>query len=47
MARTGLGAAAFRQMRRQGLQVKYVGGRAYVLGAWFIQFVVASGKDQK
>jgi hypothetical protein len=48
MARTGLGKAAIRQLRREGLlQVKYVGGRGYVLGKWFIDAVVSSGKDQK
>ncbi len=46
-ARTGLGAAAFRVMRREGLAVKYVGGRGYVLGREFIEHVAAHGKSEK
>jgi hypothetical protein len=46
-ARSGLGSAAFREMRRSGLRVKYVAGRAYILGSWFINFVQDNGKDSK
>lgn len=46
-ARTGLGSAAFRQMRRDGLKVKYAGGRAFIFGADFIEHVRSTGKDTK
>lgn len=44
---TGLGSGAFRQMRRKGLKVRYVAGRAYVLGSDFINHVVEYGKSEK
>jgi hypothetical protein len=46
-ARTGLGAAAIREARRNGLRVKYMGGRAYIKGAWWIDYLEAHGKDTK
>jgi len=47
MARAGLGNAAMRTARSQGLAVKYAGGRGYVLGRDFIAWVAANGKDRK
>lgn len=46
-ARVGLGVAAFRQMRRDGLAVRYAGGRGYVLGKDFIDHVMQHGKSEK
>lgn len=46
-ARAGLGNAAMRTARRAGLKVKYAGGRGYVLGLDFIEYVEANGKDEK
>lgn len=46
-ARTGLGNAAMRTARRAGLVVKYAGGRGYVLGRDFIEYVETNGKDEK
>jgi len=46
-ARSGLGPAALRTARRQGLQVKYVCGRGYIFGRHFIQWVEQNGKDSK
>ncbi len=46
-ARAGLGVAALRTMRREGLQVRYAGGRGYVLGRDFIDHVMQHGKSEK
>ncbi len=46
-ARSGLGVAALRAMRRAGLPIRYIGGRGYVLGDHFIQHVLEHGKDTK
>ena len=46
-ARTGLGSAALRTARRDGLVVKYIGGRAFIRGEDFISFVAANGKSEK
>lgn len=46
-ARTGLGNAAMRTARRAGLVVKYAGGRGYVLGRDFIEYIEAHGKSEK
>ena len=46
-ARTGLGAAALRTARRAGLKVRYTGGRGYVKGADFIDYVEQHGKSEK
>jgi hypothetical protein len=46
-ARTGLGIAAIRHMRREGLAVRYVAGRAFVRGSDFIEFVEQNGKKSK
>jgi hypothetical protein len=46
-ARTGFGTAALREARRNGLRVKYAGGRAYIKGEWFIDYIEAHGKDTK
>jgi hypothetical protein len=45
--RVGLGKTAMRSLRRQGLKVKYVLGRAFVLGADFISLIDEVGKDTK
>lgn len=37
-SRLRIGAWAWRSMRRAGLRVRYVGGRAYVLGDDVIEF---------
>lgn len=42
---SGMGRAALRSARRAGLEIKYVGGRAYILGKAFIDFVQANGKE--
>jgi len=46
-ARSGMGSAAMRTARRQGLTVKYAGGRGYILGRHFIEYVEANGKSEK
>jgi hypothetical protein len=43
----GWGAASLRHARRNGLRVKYAGGRGYVLGQDIIQYILSSGKDSK
>lgn len=46
-ARSGMGAVAMRTARRAGLVVKYAGGRGYVLGRDFIEYIDANGKSEK
>lgn len=46
-ARSGLGAAAMRTARRQGLAVRYFGGRAFLFGQHFIEHVLKHGKLEK
>lgn len=46
-ALVGLRVAAIREARRAGLRVKYVGGRCYIKGEWFIEYVEKHGKDTK
>jgi hypothetical protein len=43
----GLGVGAIRKMRREGLPVRYVAGRAYVAGEDFARFVMEHGKPEK
>jgi len=45
--RSGLGKTAMRALRRQGLRVKYVLGRAFVTGSDFISLVDEIGRDTK
>ena len=45
--RIGLGKTAMRSLRRKGLKVKYLLGRAFVKGSDFIEFVEEIGKDAK
>jgi hypothetical protein len=45
--RSRMGTAALRTMRREGLNIRYAGGRGYVLGRDFIQHVMANGKSEK
>ncbi len=45
--RAALGVSAIRQMRREGLAVRYVAGRAFVRGSDFIAFVEQNGKKSK
>jgi hypothetical protein len=42
-----MGSAALRTARRQGLTVKYAGGRGYVLGRDFIGYIETHGKSEK
>ena len=44
---TGLGSTSFRAMRREGLPVKYRGGRGFVLGKHLIDHILDTGKDTK
>lgn len=44
--RTGLGTFALRSARREGLRVFRVGGRAFVRGADFIEYVVKAGNGE-
>ncbi|MSR58423.1 MAG: hypothetical protein EXS05_12350 [Planctomycetaceae bacterium] len=37
--RSGLGEAALRSARAAGLKVRYAGGRAYIIGADFLEFL--------
>ena len=45
--RLGWGNHAMRTARRQGLEVKYVAGRAYVLGCDLIEHILKNGKVRK
>jgi len=45
--RTGWGKSGFRQARRNGLQVRYVGRRAFVLGSDLIAYVQEHGKTSR
>lgn len=42
---TGFTRAALRKFKRQGLDVRYVGGRGFVYGQAFIEFVLTKGKS--
>lgn len=44
--RTGLGTWALRQARRNGLKVKYSGGRGFVLGRDLIEHISVTGDEQ-
>jgi hypothetical protein len=47
-SRSGMGTAAIRTLRRGGgLNVRYCGGRGYVLGKDFIAAVMANGKTER
>jgi hypothetical protein len=46
-SRSGLGVAALRTMRREGLPVRYAGGRGFILGRDFIEHVMQHGKSEK
>lgn len=45
--RTGLKATALRSARRNGLKVRYLGGRGFVRGEDFLDFLSSHGKDTK
>lgn len=47
MARTNWGPNAFRTARRQGLQVLYSGGKAFVMGSAFIAHIQATAALKK
>ena len=47
MARTGQGKAGIRRCRRDGLDVRYVGRKAYVLGRVWIEYVLNQGKAER
>ena len=47
MARTGWGKTSFRSARRQGLPVKYLGRKAYVLGSDLIDFIQNNGRNER
>ena len=44
---TKLGSTSFRAMRREGLPVKYKGGRGFVYGKHLIDHILDTGKDTK
>lgn len=46
-ARTGLGTAALRIARREGLRVRYLAGRAFIRGEDFIRYLDTNAKDSK
>lgn len=43
----GLGRAALREARRKGLRVRYVHGRAFVLGRDWLEYCDSAGKGSK
>ena len=47
MARTGCGVAFFRNARRKGLPVRYVGRCAFIAGSDFIAHVAEHGRREK
>ena len=48
MEMTGLGTKCLNQAQREGaLRVKYVGGRVFVLGRDFVEWVELQGKSRK
>lgn len=44
--RTGLGAWALRQARRNGLRVRKCGGRSFVIGADWLEYLRAQAPSQ-
>jgi hypothetical protein len=44
--RSGFGSSAMRAARRDGLKVIYAGGRGYVLGRDFIEWLQKNGKPE-
>ena len=44
---SGMGRAAMRSARDAGLTMHYVGGRAWILGSDWIEYVVANGRSTK
>ncbi|MBC7854689.1 MAG: hypothetical protein IAF94_14750 [Pirellulaceae bacterium] len=46
-ARSGLGRTAMRSARKSGLKVRYTGGRGFVKGEWFCEWLEANGKETK
>jgi hypothetical protein len=46
-ARSGLGKAALRTLRQNGLQVLYVGGRGFIFGRDFLEHVKQTGSRVK
>ena len=45
--RMGWSATAARTARRNGLQLKYAGGKAYLMGSELIRHILEKGKDHK
>ena len=43
----GIGKVAMQQARRNGLEVRYVGNRAFVLGSDYINFVKEFGRTER
>lgn len=46
-AHLGWGNHAMRMAKRNGLVIKYVSGRGYILGKDIIDFITTNGKDEK
>lgn len=44
-AAAGVGEWAIRQMRRNGLKIRYIAGKAFVLGSDFIDYITSNAKD--
>ena len=43
---SGMGEAALRSARRSGLQVRYSGGRCYVYGRHYIEFILSQPTEK-
>jgi len=44
---TGVGKTGIREARKQGLEVRYNGRGGWILGQWWIDFIIANGKTER
>lgn len=44
---TGVGKAGIREARRKGLEVRYDGRGGWILGQWWIDYVITNGKSSR
>ncbi|MDC3256088.1 hypothetical protein OAU93_01685 [bacterium] len=44
---TGVGASGIREAKRNGLQVRYNGRGGWILGQWWIDYIVTNGKPSR
>ena len=44
---TGVGKAGIREARKRGLEVRYEGRSGWILGQWWIDYIIANGKTER